>query len=258
MDAFYEPVDEHRFQATELTRGPWDPAAQHAGPPAALLGRELERCGARDGAQIVRVTVEILRPVMIGPMETQAQVLRPGRNIELLAGELRAGGETVLRANAWRMRTADVGVSVASSLARPPGPEVAETSADFPWSAAVGYHTAIEWRFVSGHFTRRGRATVWMRMRQPLVAGEPPSPLTRVLAAADSGNGVSAALDFSRYVFVNMDLTVALHRLPAGEWVCLDARSTIEPHGIGLAQSQLFDEQGPLGTGLQNLFVAVR
>ncbi len=39
-DAFYER-DGERFLATELTRGPWDPDAQHAGPPAALLGRDV-------------------------------------------------------------------------------------------------------------------------------------------------------------------------------------------------------------------------
>ena len=38
-DSFYKP-DGGRFLSTELTRGPWDPDSQHAGPPAALLARE--------------------------------------------------------------------------------------------------------------------------------------------------------------------------------------------------------------------------
>jgi hypothetical protein len=42
--SFYEP-DGDVYVATELTRGPWDPGAQHAGPPAALIGREIERLG---------------------------------------------------------------------------------------------------------------------------------------------------------------------------------------------------------------------
>jgi Acyl-CoA thioesterase C-terminal domain len=37
-ESFYVP-DGDGFIATELTRGPWDPGAQHAGPPSALLGR---------------------------------------------------------------------------------------------------------------------------------------------------------------------------------------------------------------------------
>ena len=42
--SFFEPDRDAHF-ATEATRGPWDPGAQHAGPPAALIGREIERLG---------------------------------------------------------------------------------------------------------------------------------------------------------------------------------------------------------------------
>ena len=40
--AFYV-AREGRFVSSELTRGPWDPGHQHAGPPAGLVGRALER-----------------------------------------------------------------------------------------------------------------------------------------------------------------------------------------------------------------------
>ena len=118
----------------------------------------------------------------------------------------------------------------------------------------MGYHTAIEFRFVAGSFLELGPATVWMRMRRPLVPGEPPSPLCRVLIAADSGNGVSAALDFRAWRFINPDLTVYLLRYPAGEWVALEA-STTAADGIGLADTTLHDEQGPIGRSAQALFV---
>jgi hypothetical protein len=116
----------------------------------------------------------------------------------------------------------------------------------------------MEYRFVSGRFLEPGPATVWMRMRQPLVEGEEPSPLQRVLVAADSGNGVSATLDWSRYLFINVDLGVHLHRLPEGEWVCLDAITHPEPEGVGLADTALYDERGPLGRALQSLLVRKR
>ena len=258
MDAFFEPEGEGRFLATDLTRGPWDPAAQHAGPPSALLARTLEQCNARDDAQIVRVTVEILRPVPIGVLDVSAEVLRGGRSVELLAGEVRADGQPLLRATAWRIRTADVDVEVGVDDAGPTAPAQLPPAAAFPWSADVGYHVGMEWRFASGEFLAPGPAAVWMRMRHPLIAGEAVSPLTRVMIAADSGNGVSAELDFARYLFINTDLTVALHRHPIGEWVCLDARTTIQRSGIGLAETHIFDENGPLGRGLQSLFVAPR
>jgi hypothetical protein len=97
-----------------------------------------------------------------------------------------------------------------------------------------------------------------MRIRRPLVAGEEPSALQRVLAVADSGNGISATLDYARYLFINVDLTVHLHRLPAGEWVCLDSVTVPEPSGIGQTDTVLLDERGPIGLAAQTLMVTER
>ena len=116
----------------------------------------------------------------------------------------------------------------------------------------------MDYRFVSGAFRVPGPATVWMRMRQPLVVGEEPSPLQRVLAAADSGNGVSATLDYSRFVFINVDLTVHLHRMPATDWVCLDAITIPEREGVGISDTALYDERGPIGRAAQTLLIAER
>ena len=121
-----------------------------------------------------------------------------------------------------------------------------------------GYLSAIEWRGVSGAFGERGPATVWARMRCPLVAGEEPSPLERVLAVADSGNGVSGELDLGRWLFINPELTVHLFREAAGEWICLDAQSNIAAGGAGLATSVLSDTDGPVGVGAQSLLIAPR
>ena len=79
-----------------------------------------------------------------------------------------------------------------------------------------------------------------------------------MLVAADSGNGVSATLDYHRYVFINTDLTVHLMRMPAGEWVLLDAVTYPEPNGVGLADTALFDERGRIGRASQTLLVRER
>jgi hypothetical protein len=99
---------------------------------------------------------------------------------------------------------------------------------------------------------------VWMRMDLPLLPDEEPTPLQRVLAAADVGSGVSAVMDWNRYLFVNVDLTVHLHRMPEGEWVCLDSVTLPEPNGIGMADSRLFDERGAIGRAVQTLLIAER
>ncbi len=116
----------------------------------------------------------------------------------------------------------------------------------------------MEYRFVTGAFMEPGPAIVWMRMGVPLLPGEEPSPLQRVLVAADSGNGVSAALDWRRYLFINVDLSVHLHRMPEGEWVCLDALTLPERNGVGISDTALFDESGSIGRAAQTLLVGER
>jgi Thioesterase-like superfamily len=259
-DAFYE-LDGDGYLATELTRGPWDPGAQHAGPPAALLGRELERLPEGEEFQIGRVTCEILRSVPIAPVQVSARVVRPGRRVQLLEAELRdRAGEPLMRASAWRIRTATVEIPPHALPAEepPPGPPQGSEVEFFPTGQELGYHSAMEVRFLEGGFLEPGPATVWLRMRQPLVAGEEPSPLQRVLVTADVGNGVSAALDYRRYLFINVDLTVHLERMPAGEWICVDAVTLPQPNGVGTAESVLSDERGRIGRALQTLLISGR
>ncbi len=113
----------------------------------------------------------------------------------------------------------------------------------------------VEMRFVGGLFAQMGPATVWIRLRVPVLTDEEPSPWQRVAAAADFGNGVSSELDFQTHLFINPDLTVYVHRPPVGEWVCLDARTRFGAPGIGMAESALWDIQGRIGRAAQSLLV---
>jgi hypothetical protein len=258
-DAFYEP-DGDRYLATELTRGPWDENSQHAGPPAALLGREIERLEDGSQFQIGRVSFDILRSVPIAALRAEARVVRPGRRVQLVSASLHDDDGEVMRASGWRLRTGEVTLpeSAIGADGAPEGPEQGAEVDFFPTGKDVGYHTAMEYRFLSGSFTDPGPATVWMRMRQPLVGDEEPSPLQRVLTAADSGNGVSATLDWRRFLFINVDLTVQLERLPAGEWVCLDSVTLPQTNGIGSADTVLHDQRGRIGRAMQTLLVGER
>jgi hypothetical protein len=246
--------DGDRFVPSEATRGPWDPDAQHAGPPAALLGRAIERCAPREGMRLGRITFEILRPVPLAPLSVEARVARGGRSVELLEAHLHGPDGELMRARAWRLQAGEMALD--SAEARPLGPEHGAPREFFRTGQDVGYHTAMEYSFVRGAFLDPGPATVWMRMRVPLVEGEQPSPVQRVLVAADSGNGVSAALDWRRYLFINTDLSVHLLRPPAGEWVCLDAVTHVD--GLGLSDTALWDEQGRIGRAAQTLLVRRR
>jgi hypothetical protein len=259
LDAFYE-ADGDRYAATELTRGPWDPGAQHAGPPAALLARELERLPEAGEFQIGRVTFEILRSVPIGPAVLSARVLRPGRRVQLIEAELSDGEQVLMRATAWRLRIDSVELP-AEAVIRPdppPGPEQASPAPYFPTAQEHGYHTAMEYRFVSGSFLEKGPGTIWLRMRCALVAGEEPTPLQRLLVAADVGNGISSPVDYREFLFINVELSVHIERLPEGEWIGVDAVMLPQPTGVGTAESVLFDTGGRVGRAAQTLLVSAR
>jgi hypothetical protein len=220
------------------------------------------RIGGEGGppAQVGRITYEVMRSVPIAPLCVEAKIVRPGRRVEMFEAALAdESGESLMRAQGWRIRTEEVGFETPAPPSEPPpGPESGEPGEFFHTGYDVGYHSAMEYRFTAGAFMELGPATVWMRMGVPLVPGEEPSPLQRVLVAADSGNGVSAALDWSAYLFINVDLTVHLHRMPEGEWVCLDAVTLPEPNGVGMADTRLLDERGPIGRATQTLLVADR
>jgi hypothetical protein len=249
-------ADGARFNATELTRGPWSPDHQHAGPPAALLACMLER-GLPPRMAIARLTVELLRPLPIGPLQVSVQALRAGRKVQWFAADLAgADGAVLARAHALCIRTVPLRLPVRGDPVVDPVPAPADSAPfqfDF-FTGDEGYHTGMELRLARGEFGS-GRVAMWMRMRVPLIEGEEPSPLQRVMIAADSGNGVSMALSPAKFSFVNPDLTVYLHRPPVGEWVCLDARTILQENGIGLADTRLLDEHGPIGRSAQSLVV---
>jgi hypothetical protein len=255
-DSFYVPLGDDRWLATKHTVGPWDPAAQHGGPPSALLGRAVQRCAPRPDMIVARFTCEILGAIPVGEVEVRAGVSRPGRSVELLAAVASAGGREVARAAAWRvLRT------TSDSVPAVPQPPSARPAVETDLNARAwvdGYLSAIEWRMVNGNFGQPGPAAGWTRMRYPLVPDEEPSPLERVLVVADSGNGISSVLDVTRWYFINPELTVHLHREAVGEWIYLDAQTTISAGGGGLAQTTLADQQGPVGVGAQSLLIRPR
>lgn len=255
-DGFFEQVDDGRFDSHEHTRGPWSPDHQHAGPPAALLGGALQQ--ALDGRFLARLTFEILRPIPIAALTVSTQILRGGRKVALAEGALADDDGPVMMVRGWAIRTEQIPLpqQVQPGAQTVTSPEDAAERAFFgvPWD--VGYHTAMDVRFVHGAFTEPGPAFAWMRPKVDIVAGQPVTPLQRVLVGADSGNGLSSALPPKQWLFINTDLTVHLHREPAGQWVGFDAASTLEPHGVGLATTAISDQQGPLGRGLQSLLVA--
>lgn len=252
--------DGAHFLPTELARGPWTPEAQHGGAPAALLAHLVEQFDGGEAMLVVRLTIELLRPVPIALLTPRTRMLRPGRKVQLVEAGLWRDEVEVARCTALRLRRGDVPMPDDLPRIAPPTPPGAGSDSLPPWSEAAGYsgfhNAAVEHRFVRGSFATAGEAIDWIRLRVPLIAGESTSPLCRATAAADFGNGVSWTLDRNAgYSFINPDLTVYLHRHPVGEWICLDAVTYPQHTGIGLAESWLFDQQGPIGRAAQSLLI---
>ena len=190
-------------------------------------------------------------------MHVEARILRPGRSVEQLEGTLSDGEETLVRATAWRM-AAEPNASVAHHEPPPPPPEDGSTGGFAFWRDEGAYHRALDWRVVAGEVDGPGPATVWARLLVPLVAGEEPTPLERLLVMADAASGVSAALPWEEWLFVNVDLGIHLSRPPRGEWTAMAARTAIGPSGMGLCTSTLFDRDGAVGVSTQTLLVRPR
>lgn len=251
-DAVFE-TDGRQFIPSPAARAGWYPDALHGGPVAALFAREIERVEAPVPMMVTRLTIDLMRPVPTRPLQVRTSVTRPGKRIQVIDAVMEAEDVVVARASALRIRHHEVTVPDhhrRESITPPDGlPVYAMRETDGDW-----YHThAAEARFVDGDFYEPGPATVWMRLTMPLVAGEEPTPLQRVAAVADFGNGISRVLPWG-WLFINADLTVHLSRYPEDEWVCLRSRSDLDG-GIGLAQSELFDRGGAIGHAMQGLLV---
>jgi hypothetical protein len=257
-DAFFLPLGDDRFTSTEHTSGPWDPRLQHAGPPSALLARAVELTEAAWAGVVTRVAVDILGPIPVGEVVVRSRVLRPGRSVELVEAELDAAGRTAARMTAWRVRATDLDLPELPDQPVLPVPWMPDAETPLPPGWTGGYLHAMEWRVASGHWAERGPAAIWGRMRHPLVPDETPSGVQRVMTIADSGNGVSNVLPLDDWLFINPDLTVHFAAEPTGEWICLEAQTTVEARGFGLAASRLFDRERLIGRGAQTLYVGPR
>ncbi|HYL91463.1 MAG TPA: thioesterase family protein [Burkholderiales bacterium] len=235
----------------------------------ALAARAIERAAraieraarALELTQFARLTANLYRPVPIGELAVEVRQDYVGRNVGHFSASLGAGGKEVARFTAILQRESETRVPAGlPGHPLPPAPRPVKESAPakFPFDRTrPGYQDLIEARVAKGEFFR-GPCAVWFRMRHPLVTGEEPSAIERVAVAADSGNGISAILDFRRYLFVNSDLTINLLRAPRGEWICIDAHTLIGEGGGGLAEARIFDAEGLVGRSTQSLSIRAR
>lgn len=253
--------DGDRFVPTELARGPWDPGSCHGGAPSALLAALVDTAPSLSAMQVVRLTYDIVRPVPLAPIEARVATVREGKRVQVVEADLcTPDGVELVRCRALRVRTGEVDVPPdAADDAPAPVPGPAQAAAEFARAGeawGTGFWTAVEVRPTTGSVLGEpGPGTAWFRLTVPIADEVPTTPIARVAAAADFGNGLAPPLPIDRYLYVNPDLTVDVHRLPVDDWVALESRSVARRSGIGLTTSTLSDREGRLGTAMQSLFV---
>jgi len=256
---FLYRVDDDIATPTEYTAGPWGNDLQHGGAPTALISWAAERMTTPEPMQVARITVDLLRPVPIAPLQIRTEVIREGRKIQLCAVTLLRDDVMVVRATVLKIRRAELELppTAVEEQVTLPGPDAGE-AADIPNENPNAFIRGLSLRVVQGQFRQPGPAAIWFRVNRPLFEGQAPTPLQRVAMIADFCNGVSTVLSFRDWTFINGDLTINLARLPVGDWILLDAQSWLGDHGAGIAFAKLGDSRGYFGRAIQSLVIEPR
>ncbi|QEN16473.1 thioesterase family protein [Mycolicibacterium sp. ELW1] len=246
-------TDGSRYLPTSLARGPWGPSLS-GNYVGGLLARAVERQAADGDLRPARLTVDLLRPVALQPLEVRSSVIREGRRLRVVDAVMTQNEVVVARASALFLRPSEYAVHEVWSTpiampAIPAEPAVLDDGVPMllhsygrdPVAGSPGVGVT-EWR-------HDGQKFAWLRETKLLVDDEPLSPFTRVVMAADVTSSLTHWGTDGLH-FINVDYTVTLSRLPEGEYIGLAAMTHYGHGGIATGVATLFDERGPIGSGM--------
>lgn len=259
MSFLYRVADNIAF-TQPAAAGPWSADMQHGGAPASLIAWAAERLATSEPMHVARMTIDLLRPVPIAPLEIRTKVVREGRKIQVCAVNLLREGAEVARASVLKIRrhSAALPESAREERIELPGPEGGVPPKVLLGGETNSFVAGLDLRVVKGGFRQPGAGAIWFRAHRPVIEGQPISPLMRAAMTADFCNGVSSVLDFAQWTFINADLSINLARMPVGEWILLDAQTWLGGAGAGIAFAKLGDERGYFGRAVQSLVIEPR
>jgi hypothetical protein len=255
MPSYFERLDDARYRPTAHTGGAWDPEEQHFSPLGGLMIHAIDRSAAsreRAGMRLSRISFDILGRLAREDFTVHVATLRPGRTIELVEATVVIGERTAVRGRAWLLAAGDTSAVAGGEVPALEAPEgLATLDLTSVWHG--GYIASLDMRAVGR--PEPGRATAWVSTDLDLVAGEPSGPLARYVALVDTANGVAVRVQPGEWIFPNVDLTIHLHRQPAGRWVGLDTTVVFGPEGQGVTSAVLHDLAGQVGHAQQILTI---
>ncbi|MFF5790968.1 thioesterase family protein [Paeniglutamicibacter sp. NPDC012692] len=253
-DFYYRPTGENTYRSTVHAQGAWNEHEQHMAPATGILVHAMEKFQPRADMRMARISLDIHGIIHGGEFEVRTRMIRPGKTIELIEGEMVSQGRTCIVARGWRLKTLDSTAVAASEDEPVVHPEELVTFDGMtPWPG--GYIRGLEFRGADGH--RPGKGVVWMRNDFEMVEGTETSDLVRLMGMVDTANGVAprVAPGPGSWMFPNVDLQIHMHRAPEGQWLGIEAQQTYGADGIGLTSAVLHDLHGPFGRSEQILTV---
>ncbi|WP_205869427.1 thioesterase family protein [Mycobacterium colombiense] len=249
-EAFFT-VDGDSYVPGPMTQGPWG-AAMGGQIVGGLLGWGIEQSGIDPDFQPARLTVDLIRPALLLPVQIRTSVQREGRRIRLVDAALMQRDTTVARASALFLRRGEhpEGQVWSFPVEMPPLPRAYDGfPTDMPFHI-WGYGATLQGSpgIAAGEWEQSdAQKFAWARVFRPMVHGHALTPFTRLAFVGDITSSLTHwGTGGLRYI--NADYTVTASRLPDGEFVGLAAQSHYGTAGVATGAATLFDRHGPIGT----------
>lgn len=231
------------FHPTESALSRWGNDSLNGPAVVGLAARALELEYGMDGFLPARLTVDLFKAARRSPTEVRTRLVRAGRRIRNSECDVLQGGTLVARATVVAYRQSEP----------PPG---AEWVAPQTFTAPSGVEGAAYligsddsgWSQAGTEHQNTARKRVYHRTID-VVEGQQASPFVRAAVAAEATSLVTN-LGTRGIGYINGDLTVALSRLPLGDYVGVQADSHWCADGIAVGAATLFDAAGPFGTAM--------
>ncbi|MFZ4372897.1 MAG: acyl-CoA thioesterase domain-containing protein [Mycobacterium sp.] len=241
--AHFIPDGSGAFEPTQFALSRWGEGTLNGPAIVGLAAAVLEGEFGLPDFMPARLTADLFKAARRVPTVVRTRLVRDGRRIRNTECDILQGEAVVARATMVQYRQSSpppgeewVGQADFTPPAGITGAVYFVGSDDVGWDSAGEVHQNIS------------RKRVYHRTID-VVAGEEPSPFVRTVVAAEATSLVTN-LGTRGIGYINGDLTVALSRLPVGDYIGVQADSHWCAEGIANGTATIFDDIGPFGTGM--------